>query len=161
MMSFLAILTGAALAAQPVAEAPAPSDAPPVVADAYMVAIDTRDPAGGIVKTTRIAHRPGTSCYNWVIAVPPEDRSIAIREEFRLPAPAAEWNSAPEEGLDVAADRRSGVTRFDVSLAEGLITHGWCVAKGDPLGAYRIRVYAGGRLLKQFDFLVVPDGDSI
>ena len=34
----------------------------------------------------------------------------------------------------------------------GWISHGWCVAEGDPEGAYRIEVSRGDTLLHAFDF---------
>jgi hypothetical protein len=106
--------------------------------------------------TRRIPHVPG-SCYRWVIKVAPGTRNVAIREVFALPEPALRWGGAdgvPHSRTTVAPDRASAVTRLDETLEDGILTNSWCVAEGDPIGVYRIRVYAGARLLHRFDFRV-------
>ena len=112
---------------------------------------------GGLIETGRIPHRPETSCYQWAIAVEPEDRLLVVRELFELPGAADQWNTDPKLDTLVTSDRSRSVTQFEDSLDDGIITHGWCVAEGDPTGPHRIRVYAGDRLLHEFRFEVVGE----
>jgi hypothetical protein len=150
----------------------ASAEALPVVTATHFLAMDPTRGEAGIVETRRIPHRPGASCYQWVIAVAPESRRLAIRELFELPAPAEQWGTDPNPFTEVttevttdlsnqftavAADRSRAVTQIDESLDDGLLTHGWCVAEGDPAGLHRIRVFVGERLLHQFDFEIIHD----
>ncbi len=133
------------------------ADRAPVVVGAHFFAFDQRNFPSGVVETNRIPHRPETSCYHWVIAVEPEDRTLAIRELFELPASAEHWDRPPGEATIVGADGSNAVTEFQDSLDDGAISHGWCVAEGDPTGPHRIRVFAGERLLHEFRFEVVGE----
>ncbi len=107
-----------------------------------------------IRETTTIPLRAG-QCYGWALRVEPEQRSVAIREVFELPGPG-NWNVG-EQTSAVARNARTAVTQFDAPLGEGLITHGWCVAEGDPTGPHRIRVYHGETMLHEFRFTVVTE----
>ena len=107
-----------------------------------------------------VPYRPGDICYEWVVWVEPENRSLAIREEFELPAANARWGQDPNGRTVVNADRRSAVTEFTDDLADTQISHRWCIDEGDPVGPYRIRVFTGDQLLEDFQFDVVPDGPA-
>ncbi len=39
-------------------------------------------------------------------------------------------------------------------IEDGELSNAWCVAEGDPQGAYSISVYTGEKLLHRFDFTV-------
>lgn len=43
--------------------------------------------------------------------------------------------------------------------ADGWLTHGWCVAEGDPLGAHSINVTLDGTEVAHWDFTVVAEAD--
>lgn len=154
-MMMASLLMGAVLAVQPVA------DRPPKILETHFVTIDASDPRAAPIETRRVPYLPNASCFNWVFRVAPEQRSMAFTERFELPAPARDWNSDPEEGVVVGKDRQSAVTTFQASLADGIVTHGWCVSPGDPIGAYRIKVYSGRTLLHQFDFDIVSAGPTV
>ena len=149
---------GTALALLSVA---APAAAAPTVLGRDFLVDDATAPDRPPVSTTRVPYQPGRACYAWTIRVRPEQRLVAIREEFVLPAPAREWNSDADGTFTVAPDRRSAVSTLAEGLDDGLLTNGWCVADGDPLGAYRIRVYDGETLLGQFDFAVTLGEDGV
>lgn len=127
-----------------------PAEAPPVIRDALFYAQDNTgggEPA--LRPTTTIPLRTG-QCYGWALQVEPEQRSVTIREVFELPGPG-NWNIG-EQMTAVARNTRTAVTEFQAPLSEGVITHGWCVAEGDPAGRHRIRVYHGETLLREFRF---------
>jgi hypothetical protein len=148
------LITAVALALS--AAAPPPDDGP-VVTGTRFFGFDPTNLPGGLVETDRIPHRPETSCYQWAIAVAPEDRILIVRELFELPGAAEQWGTSPELDTLVTSDRSRSVTQFEDSLDDGIITHGWCVAQGDPIGPHRIRVYAGDRLLHEFRFEVIGE----
>ena len=153
----------AAIAIATAAQASGKSELPTVSATHFLV----RDGADMPVESPRVPYRPGSSCYEWVIEVRPENRTLAVREVFELPGAARSWGGvdfdadavAPEnDALTVVnGDRSTGVTEFTDSLDDGVISHGWCVAEGDPTGAHRIRVFIGDRLLQEFRFSVVAE----
>jgi hypothetical protein len=149
IMTVLAILAATVLAAQGAGKGDAPA-----VLETHFLGTNQQ---GEMVETTNIRHRPGSSCYTWVILVEPESRELAVREVFELPDSAQNWNSGPSEVTVVNRERSGAVTEFSDSLDDGLITHGWCVAEGDPIGRHRIRVFVGDRLLHEFRFNIVTD----
>jgi hypothetical protein len=146
-MTFVLPLLMLLLAAQPAEE-------PPVVRDARFFLLQ-----GGPVgvpggEATIIPLRMGV-CYGWAIRVDPEQRTVVIREVFELPGPG-NWNVGDQMSA-VARNARTAVTQFEAPLNEGSISHGWCVAEGDPAGPHRIRVYHGETLLHDFRFTLVAE----
>ena len=135
----------------------APKGAGPEVLSDHFFVTSAAAPQSEPVETTNVPYRPGSSCYHWAIAVEPEPRSLTVREVFDLPGPAERWNSAPSELTLVRPDDSGAITEIQESLEDGLITHGWCVAQGDPVGRYRIRVFVGDQLLREFGFNVVDE----
>src|SRR5687768_15607189 len=88
-----------------------------------------------VVPTTRIQYDPGKSCYSWILRVVPQDVSLTLQENFKLPAPATQWNSDP--ATTIVSNRKSEATTIvPESLEDGILTHGWCVAEGDPTGKH-------------------------
>ena len=64
----------------------------------------------------------------------------------------------PDDQVTVTnGDGSIGVTEFAESLDDGEISHGWCVADGDPIGRHRIRVFIGDQMLQEFRFEVVEE----
>ncbi len=131
-----------------------PAEQAPVVREAVFYAHDAGGSASSFRQTDVIPLRVG-QCYGWALRVDPQPRSVTIREVFELPGPG-NWNPG-EQTSAVARNRRTAVTQFDAPLAEGVITHGWCVAEGDPAGPHRIRVYHGETLLREFRFTLVSE----
>ena len=105
------------------------------------------------VPTTRIKYAPGKSCYSWILRVIPQDASVTLQENFRLPAPATQWNSDPATTI-VSSRKSEATTIVPESLEDGILTHGWCVAEGDPTGKHEIEVFHNDRLLHRFKFEV-------
>lgn len=129
------------------------------VTDADFYAVLTTPAGERIEHTDRILYRPGDSCWEWVVNVEPADRARRFTEVLLLPGPASDFSSdeAPEIRVEVAPDRRSARVEHDLSAGENEIGGSWCIAVGDPLGAYAITVSDGDRELMRFDFTVVPD----
>lgn len=109
------------------------------------------------VATTRIPFEPGISCYRWVLRVKPGKQVVPLREILTLPAPAAHWGGVdgdPESATSLTSDRSVGTTSLLDSIDDGELSNRWCVAEGDPEGAYSIEVHTGDRLLHRFEFTV-------
>lgn len=107
-------------------------------------------------RTNIIPHRLG-SCYSWILRVDRQERSIVVREQFDLPAPATRWGPSAGVRTEVAGDKASATSDIPESLDDGILTNGWCVAEGDPVGKYVITVEAEGVRLHRFEFVVVEE----
>ena len=83
---------------------------------------------------------------------------MTLREELRLPARAPNWGTAA--GTTVHPDGEGATSRIEADLSEGLIANEWCLSPGDPIGAHKVSIYQGDRLLRQFDFEVIPDPED-
>lgn len=124
-----------------------------------------RPTMGGFIEsvaTTHIPYEPIMSCYRWVLRVEPQHRLVPLREVFQLPAPAKQWGGVdgdPESPTSVAGDRSGATTQLLDSIEDGELSNSWCVADGDPQGAYTISVFAGEQLLHRFDFTVGSESD--
>ena len=140
------------------AQSPAVAQPAVEVTEARFYAVDARTDPPGITESLRIPHRPETSCFGWVLSVAPQKATVSIREELRLPARAPNWGTS--DTFTVHPDGAGATNRIEADLSEGLISSEWCLSPGDPLGAHHIRIYQGERLLRQFDFEVVPDPED-
>lgn len=132
-----------------------PGEPAPVVHDQMFFAHDNVGGEQPELRRTDVIPLRAGQCYGWALRVEPEQRTVTIREVFELPGPG-NWNTGDQISA-VARNARTAVTQFAAPLAEGVITHSWCVAEGDPAGGHRIRVYHGETLLREFRFTVTPE----
>lgn len=91
--------------------------------------------------------------YGWILKLRTSKRQVRWREEFNLPAAPQTWGEREQLGRrSLSEDSRVAITERVVEPADGLIYNSWAVAKGDPAGKYRIRVYVEGQLAATFEF---------
>lgn len=102
---------------------------------------------------------PGNACYYWYVRLAETNASVKTVERFTLPEALADWGatgSMPEDPTQIEEDGKVAVTTLELtSDNEGWISHGWCVAEGDPLGQHLFDVSADGVALAKFEFDVV------
>src|SRR5688572_26068515 len=155
VLTAIALACGAvARAAQPDAEISSGS-APLEITERELLSV-MREEDGGVTvaPATTIPHVVGRSCYNWVVRFHPVERQVVLTEVLTLPGPAPQWNVTGGETSEVAEDRASASTERRFDGRDGVATGGWCVAEGDPVGAYRFVIRQGGRDVAKFDFTV-------
>ncbi len=146
-----AAILAAALMLQPAADSAA------VVTESIFISV-LRTPGGEVVReSTRIPYRPGDSCFSWGLRIAPQDRERIFEEVLRLPAPATDFGGNGETEVQVSADRSTATVRHTLAAGQSEIEGSWCIAAGDPLGAYQISVTDGARQIHRFDFDVVQD----
>ncbi|HEX7852635.1 MAG TPA: hypothetical protein VF503_02975 [Sphingobium sp.] len=139
--------------------APAPPPAPPApditVLDSQLLGILT-DSAGTdtITPTTAIPYVVGRSCYSWALKYQPVAGDLVLSEELVLPGPARNWTPASTGKTEVNTQGSGAITERHFDAATGAATAGWCVAKDDPVGAYRYIIRQGEREVARFDFTV-------
>jgi len=96
--------------------------------------------------------------YGWIIHLRTDKPKITWREEFVLPAKPATWGySEPADTRHISADGRTTITERTVTPEDGVISHVWTVAPGDPEGRYVIRVFVENSLAATFGFDVKSD----
>ena len=106
---------------------------------------------------------PGNACYYWYLRLAETDAPVALVERFTLPEALSSWGTTgtmPDDPTRIEEDGKVAVTTLEAtSDSEGWVSHGWCVAEGDPPGLHRIDVSAGGAGLASFEFDVVTPED--
>lgn len=91
--------------------------------------------------------------FGWVIILGTKKPIIRWREEMTLPAAPVTWGSVePQDGRIITNDRRTSIIEREVMPYQGLISHSWVVAPGDPKGHYIIRIIVENRLQEVFEF---------
>ena len=91
--------------------------------------------------------------YSWIVFLDTKKTTVRWREEFTLPAAPAIWDSAETQGSQfISEDKRVSILHKEVEPQQGLISHSWTVAPGDPKGRYIIRVIIENRLEEVFEF---------
>ena len=106
-------------------------------------------------RSTEVPWIEGLS-YGWVLRLKTTRESVNVREEFELPAAAKNWDTAGAGSkVKISKDRRSIVVEKTYSTnSKGFIYNFWSIAKGDPTGPYKIKVYLDNILVAVFDFHV-------
>jgi hypothetical protein len=111
------------------------------------------------VRDTVVPYLPTEACYSWYLQLAEESTPVTLVEELRLPEPI-DWGTVGEDPSDPTQIEEGGQTAVTTlpltSDADGWVTHGWCVAAGDPLGEHMIEVKQGEEIFGAFSFKVVP-----
>lgn len=111
-----------------------------------------------------VPNLPDASCYYWYLKFDPATKAeVTLVETLTLPEPLAAWVdyvNDPASTTQINADAMSAVTTVTQTPNEdGWISHGWCVAAGDPNGAHSISVTFEGTQVGNWDFSVVAAED--
>lgn len=128
---------------------------PGVEIDRAQFIVSTKGPDGKWAsrETDRVPLRPEGACYRWRLHFSKNAvGELAWAEEFELPAKPEIWQHP--DRFELNKDRTVAVTKKQETPKDGWISHGWCVAKGDPPGKYVIKVYVQDRMARSFEFVV-------
>lgn len=91
--------------------------------------------------------------FGWVIILGTKKPNIKWREELTLPVAPSTWGSKEAfGGHTISDDGRTSIIEREVMPYQGVISHSWAVAPGDPKGRYVIRVIVENRLEEVFEF---------
>jgi len=108
---------------------------------------------------TVVPLRPDDACYDWALYLRDATTTATVEETFILPAAPAHWPASPQ--MELREGGRIAVSRLTLPITGGWpggwISHGWCVAAGDPEGEYVIEVRKDNQLLHRYCFLVVAE----
>ncbi|HEY9009785.1 MAG TPA: hypothetical protein VIN06_02085 [Devosia sp.] len=111
-----------------------------------------------------VPYLPDQACYNWFAKFDAATTlEVTLIETLTLPEPLAAWKdyvNDPAEPTQINSDAQGAVTTLKATPdSEGWVSHGWCVAEGDPLGAHNITVTFEGAEVASWDFTVVAAED--
>lgn len=121
------------------------------VIDADFVVSSANAAGEQVVQSTRVVPNTVGTCYAWRLRLGKTKTAVEITEVLRLPSAPETW--APgSDGSDISGDGLNATTALSLVPQDGWITHGWCVAEGDPAGRYRIEVSTGSKSLQVFGF---------
>jgi hypothetical protein len=103
----------------------------------------------------RIVPYSENQSYGWIILLETKKSKIRWREEFTLPTAPVTWSSTEWQGSQfISEDKRMSIIEREVEPDQGLISHSWAIAPGDPKGRYTIRVIVENRVEQVFEFEV-------
>jgi hypothetical protein len=113
---------------------------------------------------TVVPYLPDSACYFWYLRFDPATKeALSLVETLTLPEPLAAWidfQNDPAATTQINADGQGATTTLNVTPNEdGWVSHGWCVAAGDPLGGHRLAVALDGAEIGGWDFTVVAEAD--
>ena len=113
----------------------------------------TKADGSEIVESTTLVPLLDGACYNWRLKLAKTKGDIEITEVFTLPSAPASWGSV-NETMVISDDNTTATSNMTLTPVDGWITHGWCVAEGDPTGDHLIEVKSGDEVLGSFPFQV-------
>lgn len=90
--------------------------------------------------------------FGWIVATEMIDKNINWQEVIFFPAKPK--NLIVTDATMISKNGKKAITKKTLNLRDGLIYNSWALSKEDPLGEYKIEVYAEGKLLKIFSFQV-------
>ena len=126
----------------------------------------TRDGQTFSYTDTTVPYLPDSACYYWYVRFDAATKEeVTLVETFRLPVPLEAWRdyvNDPASTMQVAPDAQGAtVTVKEVPNEDGWVSHGWCVAEGDPLGPHTISVALDGNDVASWAFSVVAPEDYV
>ena len=89
--------------------------------------------------------------YGWRFKVTTKKKSVIVRQDYEAPEPL---KGPAEEGETISKDRKVCTTTDELNVRGGYIFTAWSVAKDDPEGEYKARIYIDDKLQAEFKFTV-------
>lgn len=105
--------------------------------------------------TSRISFEVGKT-YGWIARLKTSKRKVTFVEEFTLPVAPASWGAEdPLAKRTISNSGRTATTTKKVTVVNGVISHSWKIADGDPNGEHRILVKIEDQQPVEFKFEIV------
>lgn len=124
----------------------------------------TRDGQSYSFDNLLVPNLPDSACYNWFLKFDPATTGeLTLVETLTLPEPLDAWRNYvndPASPTQINADAQGAVTKvIQMPDQDGWVSHGWCVAAGDPNGPHNITVTLDGAEVGNWDFTVLAEAD--
>lgn len=131
-----------------------PAFAQTVTETDFVLTIPGASGAADLVESTTLIPLLSGACYTWWLKLAKTKGDVEVVEVFTLPSEPAGWGSV-NETMVISDDQLTATSTMVLTPnEEGWISHGWCVAEGDPTGDHSIVVKAGDKVLGEFPFQV-------
>ena len=121
------------------------------VIDADFLVSSTNAAGEQVVQSARVVPNIEGACYAWRLRLGKTKEAVEVTEVLRLPSAPENWDPGSDRS-DVSSNGLNATTALSLVPEDGWITHGWCVAAGDPNGRYRIEVSTAAKSLQVFGF---------
>ncbi|MBW4562464.1 MAG: hypothetical protein KME32_15190 [Mojavia pulchra JT2-VF2] len=108
-----------------------------------------------LIPTLRVPLQEGSK-YGWQIQLKNYQGKVTWREILRLPKRPETWGVDSGENLSISPNGMEAVTKRTQSIADGVIQNFWTITPGDPPGKHKIEVYIDERLIRSFEFEIIP-----
>ncbi|MEO8686049.1 MAG: hypothetical protein ABI414_14565 [Devosia sp.] len=120
------------------------------VIDADFLVSSTNAAGEQVVQSTRVVPNTEGACYAWRLRLGKTKTAVEVTEVLRLPSAPENWGGS--DPSEISSNGLNATTALSLVPEDGWITHGWCVAAGDPTGRYRIEVSSATKSLQVFGF---------
>ena len=136
---------------------PSSAQTPAMSDSEFLVSVTDADGVAHVKPSNVVPLIPDRACYAWRLQLGQGDKLVSATEVFTLPAEPKQWGGIDGDEYSsskISGDRKVSETTLFYKPKDGWISHGWCVADGDPTGPYSIKVLVGDRLIHEFQFRV-------
>lgn len=96
--------------------------------------------------------------FGWVVVTEEIDKNINWQEVIFFPEKPKDL--IVTDATKISKNGKRAVTKKTSNLKDGLIYNSWALSKEDPLGEYKIEVYAEEKLLETFSFQVKKEKNN-
>ena len=94
--------------------------------------------------------------YGWIVRLKTNKRKVTLIEEFSLPVAPASWGPEdPYSKRKISNFGRTATTTKTVYVINGVISHSWKIAPGDPSGEHRMLIKIDDKKPVKFKFVIV------
>ena len=93
--------------------------------------------------------------YGWKMVLENEVKTITVTEILTLPGAPKTWGPEPvgSRKREISSDLKTCITTDVINPADGkTFSSYWSIAKGDPIGDYKVDVSINGKHIQTFNF---------
>ncbi|CAB5033199.1 unannotated protein [freshwater metagenome] len=93
--------------------------------------------------------------YGWKMVLKNEVKTIKVTETLTLPGAPKTWGPEPvgSRKREISSDLKTCITTDVINPADGkTFSSYWSIAKGDPIGDYKVDVSINGKHIQTFNF---------
>ena len=128
------------------------AEVPVEIVSAEFGIFDDSNPQEMVFEPTGVVPHKVGQRYGWIIEVRGGKRSLSVREEYLLPAPAQKKADALSDSLNVPVQRRNQVSQRQLVPVDGKIYGEWAVGPNEPAGHRQLQVVVEGQVGALFEF---------
>ena len=101
--------------------------------------------------------------YGWKMVLKNEVKTITVTETLTLPGAPKTWGPEPvgSRKREISSDLKTCITTDVINPTDGkTFSNYWSIAKGDPIGDYKVDVSINGKHIQTFSFNIYVSGPT-